>query len=136
MLIKLDKDAIMPTKAYETDAGWDLYSTIDTIVSAKSSAIIDTGVHIQIPTGFTGFLKSKSGLNVKHNIISTGVIDSGYTGSIIVKLYNLGETDYSIKKGDKVTQLVILPCVHTAFQQVQEFEITNRGDNGFGSSGK
>lgn len=136
MLIKLDKDAILPTKAYETDAGWDLYCTVDTIVGAKSNAIIDTGVHVQIPTGFTGFLKSKSGLNVKHNIISTGVIDSGYTGSIVVKLYNLGETDYSIKKGDKITQLVILPCVHTEFQQVEEFKITDRGDNGFGSSGK
>ena len=86
MKVILDKGAIMPTRAYETDAGVDLYTRCDEIVPARGSAIFDTGVHVNIPRGYVGFLKSKSGLNVKHHLTSDGVIDAGYTGSIVVKL--------------------------------------------------
>lgn len=103
MKVVLDNGAKMPTRAHETDAGLDLYSREDCIVEAKESATFDTGVHIAIPNGFAGFLKSKSGLNVKHGLISDGVIDAGYTGSIVVKLYNLSGYDYKIKAGDKIT---------------------------------
>lgn len=66
------------------------------MIPANGSAVIDTGVHIDIPKGYVGFLKSKSGLNVKHDLTSEGVIDAGYTGSICVKLYNHGKTDYKV----------------------------------------
>ena len=83
-----------------------------------------------------GFLKSKSGLNVKHNLTSEGVIDMGYTGSIVVKLYNHGTADYHVKRGDKISQLVIVPVLTPTLEVVQELDETERGENGFGSSGR
>ena len=81
-------------------------------------------------------MKSKSGLNVKHDLIGTGTIDSGYSGSIRVKLYNLGDIDYQILRGDKIIQMVILPCGYCEFTQVEKFAETERGDGGFGSTGR
>jgi len=94
MKIVLDEKAIMPTRAHNTDAGLDLYSPKEFVVRAHNSATIDTGVHVEIPEGYAGFLKSKSGLNVKWSIQSDGVIDTGYTGSIVVKLYNHANVPY------------------------------------------
>lgn len=134
--IKLDEGAKMPTRAHETDAGLDIYSREEQIVPAKESAIFDTGVHIELPIGTVGMLKSKSGLNVKHGIVSEGVIDVGYTGSIVVKLYNHSGFDYRVKAGDKISQLVILPVLTPTPYLVESLEETERGDNGFGSSGR
>ena len=136
MKIILDNGARMPTKAHRADAGFDLYSREAVIVPAKESATFDTGVHMQIPEGFVGFLKSKSGLNVKHGITSEGVIDSGYTGSIVVKLYNHSGKDYKVQIGDKISQIVLLPIAMTDLELVKDFEISERGNNGFGSSGR
>jgi dUTP pyrophosphatase len=136
MKIKLDEGAYMPTRAHSTDAGLDLYSREDQIVPAKESAKFDTGVHIELPVGTVGMLKSKSGLNVKHGIVSEGVIDVGYTGSIVVKLYNHSGFDYRVKAGDKITQLVILPILTPSLDLVDTLDDTDRGDKGFGSSGR
>lgn len=136
MKIKLDPGAKMPTRAHPTDAGLDLYARETQIVSAKESAVFDTGVHIELPPNTVGFLKSKSGLNVKHDIIGEGVIDEGYTGSIKVKLYNLGGYDYKVNAGDKISQLVILPIIKPELELVDELEETERGNGGFGSTGK
>ena len=82
-------------------------------------------------------LKSKSGLNVKHGILSEGVIDAGYTGSIVAKLYNHGDSLVVFSAGDKITQLVIMPVyIPDELEVVEEFESTERGSNGFGSTGK
>ena len=105
-------------------------------VPLKGSAVFDTGVHVELPEGTVGFLKSKSGLNVKYGITSEGVIDSGYTGSIRVKLYNNTTEHYHVKRGDKISQLVILPILTPDVEVVEEFSETDRGDNGFGSSGR
>lgn len=136
MNIKLDNGAYMPTRAHETDAGLDLRTPIDVIVPARGSATIDTGVHIELPPFTTGFLKSKSGLNVKYGLTSEGVIDVGYTGSICVKLYNHSDKAYEFKKGDKISQLVILPILTPELELVSDLDETERGDNGFGSSGR
>lgn len=136
MKVKLDNGAYMPTRAYETDAGLDLYTPIDVIVPPRGAAVIDTGVHIELPQSTTGFLKSKSGLNVKHGLTNEGVIDVGYTGSICVKLYNNSDEAYEFKKGEKVSQLVILPILTPELELVSNLESTERGVNGFGSSGK
>lgn len=136
MKIKLDPGAHMPTRAHPTDAGLDLYAREAQIVPAKESAIFDTGVHIELPIGSVGFIKSKSGLNVKHGITSEGVIDVGYTGSITVKLYNHSGFDYHVEAGDKISQLVILPIFAPHMKLVDELEETERGDNGFGSTGR
>lgn len=81
-------------------------------------------------------MKSKSGLNVKHGITSEGVIDSGYTGSIVVKLYNNDGNYYTVNAGDKISQIVLLPIYTPELEQVESLDETERGGNGFGSSGK
>lgn len=136
MKIKLDKGAYMPTRAHSTDAGLDIYAMQTQIVPAKESAIFDTGVHIELPPNTVGMLKSKSGLNVKHGITSEGVIDVGYTGSIVVKLYNNSGYDYTVNAGDKISQLVILPILAPELELVEDLESTERGTGGFGSTGR
>ena len=134
--VVLDEGAKMPSRAHATDAGLDIFSRECAIVEAKDSCTFDTGVHIEIPEGFVGFLKSKSGLNVKNGITGEGVIDAGYTGSIVVKLYNNSGYPYEIKTGDKITQLVILPIVTPELELVESLSESDRGSNGFGSSGR
>ena len=138
MRIVLDKGAYMPKRAHNLDAGLDLMSPIDTYVPAVGSVVIDTGVHVEIPEGYVGFLKSKSGLNVKHGITSEGVVDAGYQGSIHVKLYNHSLSGgYMIEKRDKISQLVILPVLLEELEQVDHFDTeTERGTGGFGSTGR
>lgn len=135
--IMLDYGAIMPTRAHAHDAGLDLYAQEGRIIEAKESAIFDTGVHVLIPEGYVGLLMSKSGLNVKYGLTSEGVVDASYTGSIVVKLYNNSGFDYHVRKGDKISQLLIVPIDTPSLIQVNDFaEKTERGSNGFGSSGR
>lgn len=136
MKVMLDEGAYMPTRAYSTDAGLDLYSPVDVMIMPQASAVIDTGVHVELPPGSVGFLKSKSGLNIKHGILGEGVIDAGYTGSIRVKLYNHSGEKYYIQRGDKITQLVILPVILPDLEQVDRLDDTERGCGGFGSTGR
>lgn len=137
MKILIEPGAHIPTKAHEEDAGFDIMSPYNVTVPKRGSAVIDVGVHIAIPKGLVGFLKSKSGLNVKHDITSEGVIDSGYTGSIKIKLYNHGDNDYEVKAGDKITQIIFLAIPQdVTFEMVDKLEDTERGENGFGSSGR
>lgn len=134
--VVLDKGAKMPTRAHSTDAGLDIYSREDKYIHPHSSAVFHTGVHIEIPEGYAGFLKSKSGLNVKHGLTGEGVIDCQYTGEICVKLYNSSDNGYQIDKGQKISQLVILPIITPELEQVDSLEATERGNGGFGSTGK
>ena len=136
MKIKLDPVAWIPERAHDTDAGLDLKSPVDITVPARGSATIDTGVHVQLPPGTAGMLKSKSGLNVKHGITSEGVIDEGYTGSIVVKLYNHTLDDYHVRIGDKISQLVVVPVLTPKIEFVDELDGGERGESGFGSSGR
>lgn len=136
MRIVLDYGAYMPVRGHKTDAGLDIKTPKDVTVPAKGSVIVDTGVHIELPPNTVGMLKSKSGLNVKYGITSEGVIDVGYTGSIVAKLYNHSETHVILKKGNKITQLVILPIVPVELEQVSELMATERGSGGFGSTGR
>lgn len=137
MKIIIDKGAYMPVRGHKDDAGLDLRTPIPFYLCSGDSITIDTGVHVDIPAGLVGMLKSKSGLNVKHGITSEGVIDAGYTGSIRAKLYNHGHHTVNFNAGDKITQLVILPVyIPDELVVVEEFDQTERGSNGFGSTGK
>lgn len=137
MKVLLDSGAKMPTRAHDTDAGIDIYSREEKVISANGgSETFDTGVHLEIAPGYVGFLKSKSGLNVKYGITSEGVIDAGYTGSIVAKLYNNSDSDYTVRAGDKITQLVILPISTPPLELVKSIEDTERGCGGFGSTGR
>lgn len=140
--VTLDPGAKCPTRAHSTDAGLDLYSPVDAVVfprwrrGAKNSVIIDTGVHIEIPAGYVGDVKSKSGLMCNDDIITDGTVDSGYTGSIRVKLFNLGIKPVHIKAGEKIAQLVIKKIITPAPVVVDSLDETERGNGGFGSTGK
>lgn len=142
--IKLDEGAFAPESAHTADAGYDLRTPIDFNIPAGGYATIDTGVHIQIPKGYVGFLKSKSGLNIKCHLTGTGVIDSGYTGSVVVRLYShkTAPTSFvetfgtSFSRGDKIIQLVLLPIFKPELEIVDSLEETERGDGGFGSTGR
>ena len=136
MKIKLDPGAYMPERAHVLDAGLDLRTPVDVVVPAGGSAVVDTGVHVAIPMGYVGMLKSKSGLNIKNGITSEGVIDAGYTGAIVAKLYNNGDDDKELRAGQKVTQLVIIPIATPELELVTDLPETERGDAGFGSTGR
>lgn len=134
--IQLDERALMPTRGHAWDAGLDIMTPVYFVLPAGESVTIDTGVHVEIPQGYVGFLKSKSGLNILHEITSDGTIDAGYTGSIKVKLYNHGNYAYSFQYGDKISQLVILPIETPVPKLVDRIRGSERGDNGFGSTGR
>lgn len=139
MRIALDSGAFEPTKAHTADGGFDLYAPADCVVYNVLGTIVDTGVHIEIPAGYVGLIKSRSGLNIKQNVICEGVIDSGYTGSIKVKLRHMTDLQHEwvcIHRGDRIAQLVIVPCFSEELEVVDKLEDTERGDNGFGSSGR
>ena len=141
--VYLEEGAKMPSRAHEYDAGLDIFAPESIILYAGNSVEVDTGVHIEIPVGYCGLLKSKSGLNVKHGITGEGVIDHGYTGSIRVKLYNNSRDEkmHFFEKGDKLIQLLIVPIETPELELVESIQElyggdTERGTNGFGSSGK
>lgn len=145
--VMLDTDAFAPVRAHDTDAGLDIMSPVEVYVPAHGNIVIDTGVHVNLPTvevgdlglHTAGLLKSKSGLNVKHDITGEGVVDVGYTGSIRVKLYNDGDRMYHIRRGDKIIQLLVVPVLTPEVKIVKEFtgvDPEGRGDAGFGSTGK
>lgn len=137
MKIMLDEGAILPTRAHAQDAGLDLYSREEFIIMPGESHIFDTGVHVELPAGTFGKLESKSGLNVKYGIVSHGgVIDSGFVGSISVKLYNHGDRPYMIRKGDKIIQMIVQPCLYPELELADSLPETERGDGRFGSTGR
>ena len=134
--IKLDKGAIAPSRAHPYDGGLDLYAMEGEYIRCNQSRTFDTGVHLTIPEGYVGFIKSKSGLMVNHGITTDGTIDAHYTGSIKVCLFNHGSSKYEVKAGDKIAQLVIVPCIQPCLELVDSLGETDRGDNGFGSTGR
>ena len=134
--VTLDDGAYLPVRAHDTDAGADLRCREWFMVPAHSSCVIDTGVHVELPAGTVGMLKSKSGLNVKSRLVTEGVIDEGYTGPIKVCVYNHGEYPYEFNAGDKVTQLVVVPVVYPDYIESDEITGGDRGSAGFGSTGQ
>jgi dUTP pyrophosphatase len=137
MKIKLDEGAVFPLRSYAQDAGLDLFSREEQIILPGESAVFDTGVHVELPVGTFGKLESKSGLNVKYGIVSHGgVIDSGFVGSISVKLYNHGSKPYMVRKGDKIIQMIVQPCLYPELELVDRLADTERGEGKFGSTGR
>lgn len=134
--VVLDPGAILPTRAHPTDAGLDLYAKNNAIIRPGTWAQFDTGVHVEIPEGYVGMVTSKSGLMSKEGLTSRGTIDSGYTGSIRVALFNHSIKNAYIQKGQKISQLVVLPIITPELEVVDSLEDTDRGTGGFGSTGK
>lgn len=136
MRIKLENGAFPPIREHETDAGLDIRSRDSKSIYPGESAVFHTGVHIQLPKGTAGILVSKSGMNIGYGLTSTGLIDEGYTGEIVVKLFNHGWERYRVNKGDKITQLIIVPVLYEPVEIVDKISGGERGENGFGSTGR
>lgn len=127
-----------PVKAHSTDAGYDLVSTADQILKPGQRALIPTGLRINLPANTVGYVCPRSGLAANHRITvlnAPGVIDPGYTGEIFVNLINHSEYPYRIHRGERIAQLIIHKTVDVDWQHATEFEETQRGAHGHGSTG-
>lgn len=134
--VTLDDGAKLPVRAHDTDAGADLCCREGVTIAPGDSALVDTGVHVELPHGTVGMLKSKSGLNCMQAMTTTGVIDEGYTGPIKVRVYNHGAFPKEFRAGDKVTQLVVMPVAYPTYERAEEISGGARGDAGYGSTGR
>ena len=133
-----DKDVILPEYKTKDSAGCDLVNIGESVkLYPLDRAFIPTGVHISLPEGYEAQVRSRSGLNKNHGIVCiTGTIDSDYRGEIGVILYNLSREPVTIMHGDRVAQLVISPVIQADWQEVDYLDKTDRGEGGFGSTGK
>ena len=135
---KLTENAIIPQKANEYAAGYDLYSsnTEDIVIKAQGKSLIPTGISYAIPHGNYGRIAPRSGLAwKKHLDVGAGVIDSDYRGEVRVVLFNLAQEDYVVSPGDRIAQMIIEKVVPTQIVEVADLEETTRGAGGFGSTG-
>lgn len=124
-------------RTYVDDAGLDIISNETVIIKAKSSVAISTGLKIKVPDNHVGLIKSRSGNSFKFDLeVGAGVIDSNYLGEIKIKLYNHGSEKYKVAKGDKIAQLLTIPISLCKYKKVKDILNTNRGEAGFGSTGK
>lgn len=132
----LDEGAYLPERAHDTDAGADIKTPVAVSVPVGGSAIVRTGIHVQLPNMTVGMVKSKSGLHINDDITTDGVIDEGYSGEIVVKLHNRGRESKRFEAGEKIAQLVIMPVWYPTYRQVDAIASGKRGANGFGSTGR
>ncbi|MCD6472010.1 dUTP diphosphatase [Candidatus Aerophobetes bacterium] len=138
-LIQLDLNMPSPVYAHKTDVGCDLYSRVDALIKPGERKLIPTGIKIAIPKGYAGFIHPRSGLALKYGVSilnSPGLIDPGYRGEIAAILINHDKNrTFKVKRGDKICQLVIQKFKKPRFQIVKKLNKTERGEDGFGSSG-
>ncbi len=137
---KSDSGAKKPTYKTEGASGADLHAYVDrdVILKVGEIALIRTGVYLEIPMGFEGQIRPRSGLAVKHGVTvinAPGTIDSDYRGELKVGLINLGREDFIIRNGDRIAQIVFSPVIKANFLAVEEISDSKRGDGGFGSTG-
>jgi dUTP pyrophosphatase len=133
---KLSEFATVPTKGSKFSAGYDLYAAYDYVVKAKGKEMVKTDLQIALPSGCYGRVAPRSGLAWKNSIdVGAGVIDEDYRGPVNVILFNFGETDFEIKRGDRVAQLICEKIEQPDIQEVDNLDSTERGANGFGSTG-
>ena len=125
------------TKAHDSDAGYDIIANEEKVVFPGTRELISTDLYMAIPEGWVGVIKSRSGLSSKHSLdIGAGVIDPGYTGEVKVLMINNGDDWYRVRAGDKIAQILIIPCYPSnEVVRVDNLEDTVRGSNGFNSTG-
>ncbi len=138
-IIKLSKKecGIMPSRGTKYSAGWDIYTPILFELLPKEEKVIDTLIQFQIPYGYYGNIKSKSGLYFKTKIISyNGTIDNDFRGNLLVSIKNKGKEKYIFDQGDKICQMIIEPYLTAELELAEVLDNTERGNKGFGSTGK
>jgi dUTP pyrophosphatase len=135
----LRPDARPPARTRPGDAGYDLRSVERAVVPAGGRAMVATGVAIALPAGIAGLVTPRSGLAAQHGITclnAPGLIDPNYRGEVKVILHNAGDADFFVEAGDRIAQLVLVPCWTPGLRVVEELPGSERGESGFGSSGR
>lgn len=135
---KLNESAVVPTYSNHDDAGADLYAIEDIMLHGGQQKIAYTGLAVEIPEGYMGLIRPRSGLATRHGIgINTsGVVDAGYRGELMVTLINHSNVSYTIAKGERMAQIIFVPIKQALFREVDDLKISNRGHGGHGSTGK
>ena len=138
---KVRENAVVPKIATSGSAAADLYACIEEplTVPARGSAVVPAGIAIAVPEGYGAFIFARSGLGIKHGIAPrncVGVIDSDYRGEICVGLMNNSDEDYVIQPKDRIAQMAIMPVMPVEYVLCEELSDTERGEGGFGSTGK
>ena len=134
---KLSDDSTLPTRGSDGAVGYDLYSNMECVIRTSERGLVSTGIAVVLPPGVYGRVAPRSGLAVKHGIqVGAGVIDPDYTGEVKVVLFNHGDKDFEVKKGDRVAQLVLEKCDTPPVKEIEIVEETERGSGGFGSTGQ
>lgn len=136
-LKKISDSAIIPTKAYDGDLGWDIYSDQDVEIPTGATIKVSSGISMTAPDGYGFLLKERSSLGARGLAIRGGVIDSSYTGEwfICITNTNVNNVNYVIKKGDKICQAILVKNYDLKITEVSELKKSDRSDKGFGSSG-
>ena len=132
-------DDLRPAKAHEDDAAYDLRSRVDITAQPGKVTLIPTGLHIELPVGYEAQARPRSGLALKHSIgvlNSPGTIDAGYRGEVCSILFNFGETPFEIRRGDRISQMVIAALPDVEMVPADTLSETGRGAGGFGSTGR
>lgn len=133
----LDKNAVVPSFANPGDAGADLYSVESVTIHGRMQKLVRTGIALEIPAGYMGLIRPRSGLATKLGIgmNSSGVVDAGYRGEISVTLINHSDKSHNISPGQRIAQIVFVPIAYFSFEVVNELSETQRGEGGYGSTG-
>lgn len=137
-VVRVHKDAVLPEYAHKSDAGMDLFSVEDSVIPSGKTALIKTGIRIELPPDTEAQIRPRSGLALKHavTVLNTpGTIDEGYRGEIGVILINHGKHPFIVKKKMRIAQIVIKPVLKVQVKEVTNLSKTERGINGFGSTG-
>ena len=135
---KLNPDAILPSYAREGDAGLDLFAVKSLVIAPGTSALVPTGIAIELPSGTEAQVRPRSGLALKHAITvlnTPGTVDEGYRGEVGVILINHGTSAFNVHAGMKIAQMVVSPRIQVAVVEAAELSDTERGGGGFGSTG-
>ncbi|NXH20846.1 DUT protein, partial [Bucco capensis] len=134
---KLSENASTPSRGSARAAGYDLYSAYDCVIPPMEKAVVKTDIQIALPSGCYGRVAPRSGLAAKHFIdVGAGVIDEDYRGNVGVVLFNFGKEAFEVKKGDRIAQLICERICYPELEEVQTLDDTERGEGGFGSTGK
>ena len=139
ILMEKGCEDLFPAKAHPSDAAWDLRSRTAMELPVGRSTLVPTGVYIELPSNCEAQIRPRSGLALKHDLMLTnspGTVDSGYRGEVGVIMYNGGKEPYKIERGDRIAQMVIALLPEVSLELSQELNTSDRGEGGFGSSGK
>ncbi len=133
---KLEQDAKLPLRAHPTDSGADLFALESAVLKPRTNGKIRTGVSIALPEGTSGLVWGKSSLESNGLKVVAGLIDAPYRGEVIVCMFNLTDETKYLSKGQKIAQLVVVPTLYPVFEEAETLACSDRGEGGFGSTGK